>query len=586
MISKLKIIGECIGKNEGNQNPLNLNDALQEANVILLDFFLLKDDCRFLGATTMQYDPGRKNSILLLRDVGGNDVSSFPTVYIDKSPDQKFYKKILRIFKKCSSINPKLSTVQNALKSEQESIMHSTSDLIDDKQTNLCTVRINQQLVGDSEYFEPIKKQYLEDIQKKYSEKYSTRSLGKDNVCYVCGMQAAETFGFCDTFKFYSANETAYIAGGFTQEDSWKNYPVCPECASDLHLGKEWILANMNRYFHGNTYLLIPSPTINQNGFYPMLKKIQEDFRDLSLRQNQESNQILSMEMEDEVFETLASQKDQATFTLLFYAASNSEFKILQEAEDILPSRFRTIIEAKKKVEKYDEFKNLKGLHKKNQTDNLTFNFGIVRTFFNSIFNNDFLDITTKILKGQTIQKQFVLHRISDLIAEKFRQNLLYFEIPKAMIFMKFLYELNLIKNQSARMEVKMENKYEDYFQKHLEFYDADWKKAVFLSGVLAQHVLDIQWQERGATPFKSRLNGLKIDSRTVKRLLPECINKLDQYKKNYYRELEEIISVLLESGEPDLRSQSVDEISFYFTMGINRNKYFKTHEEEGASNE
>lgn len=133
-----------------------------------------------------------------------------------------------------------------------------------------------------------------------------------------------------------------------------------------------------------------------------------------------------------------------------------------------------------------------------------------------------------------------------------------------------------------------MENKYEDYFRTHPEFYDADWKKAVFLLGVLAQNVLDIQWQERGATPFRDRLNGLKIDYHTIKRLLPECINKLEQYKKNYYRELEEIIAILLESGEPDLRTQSVDEISFYFAMGMNRNKQFKSKEEEkeGAENE
>lgn len=132
-----------------------------------------------------------------------------------------------------------------------------------------------------------------------------------------------------------------------------------------------------------------------------------------------------------------------------------------------------------------------------------------------------------------------------------------------------------------------MDNKYENYFKEHPDFYDADWKKAVFLLGILAQNLLDIQWQERGATPFRDRLNGLKIDYRTVKRLLPECINKLEQYQKNYYRELEEVIAALLESGEPDLRMQSVDEISFYFAMGMNRNKNFKPKDvNEGEKNE
>jgi CRISPR-associated protein Csh1 len=323
---------------------------------------------------------------------------------------------------------------------------------------------------------------------------------------YICGKKSTVTYGFCSTYNFYSANEYAYIAGGFRQEDSWKNYPVCPTCATYLRTGKEWIQKHFQRYFYGNTYLLFPAPTIERYDFSPMLDEIQHNFADLSLKQKNEKNIQRSLEMEDEVFETLAAQKDQATFTFLFFKESNSEFKILQEAEDILPSRFRKIINAKKAVQDYDkypEFKDLIGLYQKKIPDNLSFNFAIIRTFFNNKFNNDFLDITTKILKNRIIDKQFILHQIINIISEKFRQNQLFYEIQKAMIFLKFLYALNLINKQPNKLEVKMENKYEDYFRVHPEFYDADWKKAVFLTGVLAQNVLDIQWQERGATPFR-----------------------------------------------------------------------------------
>ncbi|NHZ84462.1 MAG: TIGR02556 family CRISPR-associated protein, partial [Planctomycetia bacterium] len=119
------------------------------------------------------------------------------------------------------------------------------------------------------------------------------------------------------------------------------------------------------------------------------------------------------------------------------------------------------------------------------------------------------------------------------------------------------------------------------------EFYDADWKKAVFLTGVLAQNVMDVQYRERSARPFRSRLNGLKLDNRAIKRLLPESIEKLEQYKSNYYRELEETIAKLMESGVPELKQQSVDEISFYFAIGMNLNKQFKLKKEtEGENNE
>ncbi len=591
MLTKVKTIGENISKIEGQQNPLNLNLQITSGNVIVLDFKLDENECSFSGTDAMQFEQS-KNDRILLKSSAGQKKSEFPSYQIgfNKEIDKQREKirtsleKMKSTLEIASEINPKLQAMAKTFNDVLPDLMDIIFGKINPNLSNICTIRINDKLPGESEYFKPIIDDLMKDLNRDYYIKYGKTSAGNDNVCYICGNKSSVTYGFCSIYNFYSANESAYIAGGFQQESSWKNFPVCPTCATHLRAGKEWIQKNFQRYFYGNTYLLVPAPTIERDDFYPMLEEIQRDFTDLSFKQKNEKNIQRSLEMEDNVFETLAAQKDQATFTFLFYKESNSEFKIMQEAEDILPSRFRKIINAKKTVQNYDkypEFKNLMGLYQKKIPGNLTFNFGIVRTFFNSKFNNDFLDITTKILKNRQIDKQFILHQITNIISEKFRQNQLFYEIQKAMIFLKFLYALNLIKNKLNKLEVKMENKYEDYFRTHPEFYDADWKKAVFLIGVLAQNVLDIQWQERGATPFRDRLNGLKIDYHTIKRLLPECINKLEQYKKNYYRELEEIITILLESGEPDLRTQSVDEISFYFAMGMNRNKQFKSKEEE-----
>ncbi len=611
MINKLKMLGEYVQKNEGDNNSFNLNNTLESANVIVLNFFLDENDCYFKEIDIYEYDKAKREKVLLIKDVKGNKVSSFPTVFIDAKGIDKSLKKLNRILKVCKLINPKLSSLSHLfnkdyldwvkslddaeVNDQQGSLfekksynyLNKISDFVSQDNSNLCTIHINGEYVGDSKYFQPIKENYLTSIDKDYYEKYSTISLGERIHCYTCGCVAKKLYGFCSTFKFYSANETAYIAGGFQKNKTWKNYPVCPTCANYLRLAKEKLNGNLNRYFYGNKYFLIPTPTLDRGDFYENLKDIEEDFRDIALSKKEESNQQLRNELEEDIFETLASQKDQATFTFFFYKASNSEFKILQEAEDILPSRFQKIIDAKKKVENFDEFLNLRGLYKKGESHNLSFNFGIIKTFFPSSFNNDFLDITTKILKDQKISKTFITHQISEHLAKGFRNEALYHDIEKAMIFLKILYELNLIEHTKGKMEIKMENKYEDYFKNHPEFYDADWKKAVFLTGVLAQNVMDIQYQNRNATPFRSRLNGLKLDSRAIKRLLPESIEKLEQYKSNYYYELEESIAKLMESGEPELKQQSVDEISFYFAIGMNLNKQFKSKKEtEGENNE
>ena len=121
-------------------------------------------------------------------------------------------------------------------------------------------------------------------------------------------------------------------------------------------------------------------------------------------------------------------------------------------------------------------------------------------------------------------------------------------------------------------------NNFEDFFEEN-PIFDDDVKKALFLEGVLAQKLLNIQYEERKATPFRSRLNGLKIDEKTAKRLLPEMVNKLEEYGKNYYRKLEGIL------GEYLIKSSfvkySIDELSYYFTLGMVLAKYFKFDKEK-----
>lgn len=115
--------------------------------------------------------------------------------------------------------------------------------------------------------------------------------------------------------------------------------------------------------------------------------------------------------------------------------------------------------------------------------------------------------------------------------------------------------------------------------------FDDDVKKALFLEGVLAQKLLNVQYQERKATPFRARLNGLKIDEKIAKRLLPEMINKLEEYEKNYqfFKEIETAISEYLLNS--NFSKYSVDEMSYYFTLGLTLEKHFRKQEEQLITN-
>jgi len=125
-----------------------------------------------------------------------------------------------------------------------------------------------------------------------------------------------------------------------------------------------------------------------------------------------------------------------------------------------------------------------------------------------------------------------------------------------------------------------LEQKIKGFFQSNEAFFTSNAKKAAFLEGVLAQFLLNNQLQKREATPFRDKLHGLRMNEALIKRLLPEIQNKLDEYKRNYYRELEEIIArYFILSGEN--WRESNDELSFYFVLGMDTHKLFKDVKEE-----
>ena len=130
----------------------------------------------------------------------------------------------------------------------------------------------------------------------------------------------------------------------------------------------------------------------------------------------------------------------------------------------------------------------------------------------------------------------------------------------------------------------EIDSRYENFFTENTIF-DDNAKKALFLEGVLAGKLLNIQRIEGyGKPPFRSRLNGLKIDERVSKRLLPEIINKLEEYDKNYYKKMEESIGIYFANS--NFAKYSVDEMSFYFTLGLTLSNKFDKKEDKEDSNE
>jgi CRISPR-associated protein Csh1 len=267
----------------------------------------------------------------------------------------------------------------------------------------------------------------------------------------------------------------------------------------------------------------------------------------------------------------------------------------------VLPSRLKQLFDMKESVDSLIFFREYKDGKKM-----FRFNFGILRTFFpNSKIegNHDkyFLELTKKTFNDLKSDYAFIVRQIIYHLRNQFVQdNSIWFQTLQAFMLIIFLNELDLfrLKNKEVKMdrqfydsfEIKskeeLETKSELFFENFKEFFLTDIHRSIFLIGVLSQFLLNIQSRERGTTPFRSKLKGLKMDARDITSLVPEIIDKLEQYKRNYpYIPLENLIAkYLLSAGDFRHWNLPVDEMNFIFVLGMNLSKYFKIKSENNKS--
>lgn len=533
----------------------------------------------------------------------GTDVT--PTSMITEI-EKTFNIKILNWFKNNNNIeNDKKEMIQSIYSCLQKNANKIKQDLKENSKTenNIISIKINGKYLGDYDIF----KDFLIDKSKETLYiKYGKVSKTENQYCSVCNKKD-EVYGFVSTFNFYTLDKPGFVSGGFRQENAWKNYPVCLNCALTLEEGKKYLQEYLNFDFYGFKYLLIPkfikslSREIQNNIFKLIEKQKNPKFREKEIKH-------LTSD-EDEILYLMSEQKNYFNNNMLFYSApkgfNGAVFYILQYIEDILPSRLRKMFEVKEVIDQEEIFKNCivpiyNKQGKKEGDKPLEFNFGILRTFFPKISNNVtsdkyFLGMVNNIFANKPINYEFLLNYIMQKINEDFingystRINTL-----KAFMLLNYLYKLKVLKikedkrkmeNVILPLEIKSEikEKIEKFFQRFPDFLNSNIKKAIFLEGVLTQFLLNIQYRERKATPFRVKLKGLKLDEDQIRKLLPEIQNKLEEYGKNYYRDLEAIIAYYFVSSGNNWNITN-DEISFYFVLGMNLSDLFKKEKENGGN--
>ena len=435
-----------------------------------------------------------------------------------------------------------------------------------------------------------------------YFEKYNKTSKSENQTCAICREKRAEVYGFVSTYNFYTVDKPGMVSGGFDQSKAWRNYPVCRDCALTLEEGKRFLAENAKFRFYGFDYLLIPEP-LNpdvDSEVYETLK----DYHDegVQIRLTKDYKKLLD-ETEGDILDYLSGKRNKFQCNILIYAASNNEFKILRYIEGVFPSRLRELFKAKDSVDRNRYFTecNVKVYEKGKQTGEkpLEFNFGSFWYFFGKRKDEDkssyFLNIVAKVFQNEKVSYRFFLNGIVNRMRKQFAQGYNTKEAGmRGLCSLLYLQRLDILgdydhgdnMNENKIREIINDPQHENSTQKleaifdaFPEFFNRNSTRAVFIVGALAQLLLNIQYTERGATPFRTKLQGLRLDQRKVSALLPEIQNKFEEYNKNYYSKLEKLATEYLIQAGNDW-GLSKDEVSFYFVLGMNLASYLKQSKE------
>ncbi len=594
MLESLREIG-IFSLHDKNQNISDVINILLEnparnnyETVVSISFFSINNDLNF---KEIEIEPADKINYYkyLYKRKGAQGANYTPCGLVAaKGIDGTFNNRIISWAKQNKNEPHIIGKLADALDRNSETILKKLLQKNEEKDlsTTILTVKIDRKYLGEIEEF---KDYFLDSYYKKKSE------IAFDHgVCSLCGASGF-VMGNEKPWAFYSLDKPGFIASGFKPETGWKNFPICKKCSLLVEEGKQHVQNNLKFRFSGIQYFLLPKSIIGD-------RDVLEEVLIFLEKERKEKLNLVDLKNladdEDDILQFAAEQSDAISYNFLFYKQDKSQFSILLYLQDILPSTIKRLFMAKENVDDFWIFKN--SYREKNELKNVVFTFGNIRTFIGT--PKIFLNIVERIFKEQNVDYYFILHHFFTYLRQQFvnsrptKSNTL-----KAWQILLLLENLKLLNNKPEGEAIMsgdliqndVKSKVESFFNQFESTFNSAEKRAIFLTGVLTNFLLRIQQNDRDSQPFRKNLKGLKMRQKDILQIFPEAQNKLEEYGKNYYSQLEQVIAEYFVRAGSKWRI-SDDEINFYFLLGMdlsdakteNGEYIFKVEKENKDNNE
>lgn len=433
-----------------------------------------------------------------------------------------------------------------------------------------------------------------ENVEEQWTEKHNESSYSVDAQCSTCHKDG-KVFGFAFPLPLYTVDNRK-AAPDFDQSQSWKNLPLCNGCAMKLRVATGFLKENSFGFFLGgdNTlqYYVIPD--------FPLTGP--QDDAVMELFTNGVSSDQEYSFMDVERLYTLDDVSYPMSLSLIFYSENQSQQQIELAVHGVEPPWMRHADQTLRDV--YNTIYNtydgadvdyyLEDPEELKQFNRLIYRV-LPRTYGDSeAFLSDALELVERVLKNESVSYDRMLSLVDEELRSRFRndENHRGYAL-RVFLFLTFLNEMGILERErssavhdyEAIMDSWGENtpsELEAFFAEFNDAFNQPAERAVFIEGVLAQHLMDVQSQVRsGDPPLRKKISNLRLTQPRAKTLLTELFHDIDVYdnKSEYpveYRGLREAAARYFAEADQVGWDISDEEVRYYFTLGCSLNRAFK----------